>query len=427
MTDEQNNEILLTYLRRALQHLYDPGELRRNPLQGLLGIDSAADRVAALRKILQDAIQALKPDEKIPLESNAWRIYDVLSFRFIEQSSQKEVAADLSLSIRQLQRLETIALRVLGDNLVSRYNLKFEPDSLEEQPEPADVEIQPEVENTGFNSMVEQELDWLRKSYRNEEIDPTLLVDAALKTIASLVQAMHCVVQIEIEANLPKAIGQTTPLRQALINLLTAAVQWAQNGQVRVTTKAVPGRINILILTIPASPDQRTSKLQVDEFISVARQLVELSGGVLEIPFEKESTEVFKASLVLPAAQHKVVLVIDDNADTLLLMERYLSGSLYQFIGGRDPLQALALAEAHHPHAIVLDVMLPGIDGWNLLGQFKANPTLHQIPVIVSTILPQESLAMMLGADDFLQKPFTQAQFLAVLERQTAQPEIESR
>jgi CheY-like chemotaxis protein len=426
MADEQTNDVFLNSLRRALQHLYDPGELRRNPLQSLLGIDSSADRVTALRKILQDAIQALKPDEKIPLESNAWRIYDVLSFRFIEQSSQKEVAADLSLSIRQLQRLETTSLQVLGDNLVSRYNLKFEPDILEVNQEPDYVEIHPEREKAEFNSMVEQELNWLRKSYRNEEIESALLVDAALKTIASLVQAMHCVVEIEREANLPKAIGQTTPLSQALINLLTAAVQWAENGQVRVSTKALPGRINIGIEAIPASPDQKMDRRQVDEFISVARQLVELSGGVLEIPSEKNSAEVFAASLVLPAAQHKVVLVIDDNADTLLLMERYLSGSLYQFIGGRDPLQALALAEIHHPNAIVLDVMLPGIDGWNLLGQFKANPMLHQIPVIVSTILPQESLAMMLGADDFLQKPFTQAQFLAVLERQTAQLVTES-
>jgi len=427
MADEQSNEILLTYLRRALQHLYDPVELRHNPLQSLLGINPAADRVAMLRKILQDAIQALKPDEKIPLESNAWRIYDVLSFRFIEQSSQKEVAADLSLSIRQLQRLETTALRVLVDTLVSRYNLKFEPDSLEGQIESAEVEFQPEVENAGFSSMVERELDWLRKSYRNEEINIASLVDGALTTIASLVQAMHCVVQVEIEADLPKAIGQATPLGQALINLLTAAVQWAPNGQVRVTAKAVPGGINIFILTLPASPEQKAKKLQVDEFISVARQLVELSGGALEIPPENNSAEVFTASLVLPAAQHKVVLVIDDNADTLLLMERYLSGSLYQFVGGRDPRQALALAEAHHPHVIVLDVMLPGIDGWNLLGQFKANPAMHQIPVIVSTILPQESLAMMLGADDFLQKPFTQAQFLAALERQAAQPVTESR
>ena len=125
--------------------------------------------------------------------------------------------------------------------------------------------------------------------------------------------------------------------------------------------------------------------------------------------------------------QHKVVLVIDDNADTLLLMERYLSGSHYHFVGGRDPLQALALAETHHPHVIVLDVMLPGIDGWNLLGQFKANPNLRQIPVIVSTILPQEALAMMLGADDFLHKPFTQAQLLAALARQMAQPSSEGQ
>jgi CheY-like chemotaxis protein len=109
----------------------------------------------------------------------------------------------------------------------------------------------------------------------------------------------------------------------------------------------------------------------------------------------------------------------------LLLLKRYLSGTHYQFIGERDPLQALSLADAHHPNAIVVDVMLPGIDGWDLLAQFKAHPSTHQTPVIISTILPQESLALMLGAEDFLQKPFTKEQFLEVLQRQTSRREIE--
>lgn len=426
MADEQSQDMLLTHLRRALQHLYDPGELRHNPLQSLLGIDATADRVAALRKILQDAIQALKPDEKTPLESNAWRIYDVLSFRFIEQSSQKEVAADLSLSIRQLQRLEATALQVLGDTLVSRYNLKIELNGQEKQPESTPGDTQPVAGNAGLSGMVEQELDWLRKSGRNEEIEVASLVEMALKTISSLVQAMNSKLQIEVDANLPMAIVQITPCRQALINLLTAAVQLAQNGWVRVAATTIAEQINIQITAIPASSANRIGKLDVDEFISVARQLVELSGGTLEMPTEKVSEGIFEASLVLPAVQHKVVLIIDDNADTLLLMERYLSGTCYQFVGGRDPRQALALAEAHHPHVIVLDVMLPGMDGWDLLGRLKGNPATQKIPVIVSTILPQESLALMLGADDFLQKPFTQAQFLAVLERQTSHQAIGS-
>ena len=315
---------------------------------------------------------------------------------------------------------------MLGDTLVSRYNLKIELNCLEKQPESTPVDAQPVAGNAGLSGMVEQELDWLRKSGRNEEIEVASLVEMALKTISSLVQAMNSMLQIEVDANLPMAIVQITPCRQALINLLTAAVQLAQNGWVRVAATTIAEQINIQITAIPASSANRIGKLDVDEFISVARQLVELSGGTLEMTTEKVSEGIFEASLVLPAVQHKVVLIIDDNADTLLLMERYLSGTCYQFVGGRDPRQALALAEAHHQHVIVLDVMLPGIDGWDLLGRLKGNPATQKIPVIVSTILPQESLALMLGADDFLQKPFTQAQFLAVLERQTSHQAIGS-
>jgi len=63
----------------------------------------------------------------------------------------------------------------------------------------------------------------------------------------------------------------------------------------------------------------------------------------------------------------------------------------------------------------LLDVMLPGVDGWELLGRLREHPQLKGLPVIVSTILPQESLAMALGAAAFLCKPVTQEAFLQTL------------
>jgi CheY-like chemotaxis protein len=203
-----------------------------------------------------------------------------------------------------------------------------------------------------------------------------------------------------------------------LINLLTVALRIGKNGSVDLNAATKMENVQIRITSIPASDAEI---LDTTELLSVTQQLVELSQGVLEIQYQNRRG-VFEANLILPALQRVTVLVIDDNQDTLLLLERYLAGSRFQFAGGRDPSQMLALIEKYHPGIIVLDVMLPGTDGWELLSRLKGSSETRQIPVIISTILPQKSLALMFGAADFLRKPFTQVQLLEALEQQVDQP-----
>ena len=120
----------------------------------------------------------------------------------------------------------------------------------------------------------------------------------------------------------------------------------------------------------------------------------------------------------VPAKERIPVLVIDDNADTLRLLERYLSNSRYRFLGTPDPAQAVDLAEKQSPRIIVLDVMLPGVDGWELLGRLRQHPKTCDIPTIVCTILPQEQLALDLGATEFIRKPVSRQALLSALDRQ---------
>jgi CheY-like chemotaxis protein len=151
----------------------------------------------------------------------------------------------------------------------------------------------------------------------------------------------------------------------------------------------------------------------------MAGQLVELSGGALESTWGERPDCPFQVKLILPTAEERTVLVIDDNADTLQLFRRYLAGSDYHFIGTSDPQQAIPLVEDLAPRIIVLDVMLPGIDGWQLLGQLRAHPKSNHTPIIVCTILPQERLALTLGAAGFLRKPVTRKTLLSALDLQS--------
>jgi CheY-like chemotaxis protein len=153
------------------------------------------------------------------------------------------------------------------------------------------------------------------------------------------------------------------------------------------------------------------------EHFEMARQFVCLFGGTLDVFTGGEEADVV-ATMVLPVVEQTTVLVVEDNADTLQLLERYLAGTRYHFVGTRHPEQALSLVEEINLHIVLLDIMLPGIDGWELLGRLREHPRLSDVPIVVSTILPQEKLALTLGAADFIRKPFRRETLLEVLERQ---------
>jgi CheY-like chemotaxis protein len=123
---------------------------------------------------------------------------------------------------------------------------------------------------------------------------------------------------------------------------------------------------------------------------------------------------------MLPAAEQIPVLVIDDNVDVLKLMERYLSSGRYRFIGVSDPQEALTQAAQWAPAIIVLDVMLPEVDGWELLGRLREHPATSNTPIIVCTILPHQQLALTLGAAGFIRKPVSRQAFLEALDKQAS-------
>jgi CheY-like chemotaxis protein len=149
----------------------------------------------------------------------------------------------------------------------------------------------------------------------------------------------------------------------------------------------------------------------------MAHRLAELCGAKLTHTIDQVS---FDATVTLPELEQWPVLAIDDNADTLQLLERYTSGTRYRLVGTQDPERALALAEQILPQLIVLDVMMPQTDGWRVLSQLRQHPLTSSIPVIVCTILAQEALALSLGASAFVRKPVTRQEFLTALDRQCA-------
>jgi CheY-like chemotaxis protein len=162
-----------------------------------------------------------------------------------------------------------------------------------------------------------------------------------------------------------------------------------------------------------------TAKLSAreDESLRMARHLVELSGGKLETSVSESGAEPFSVMVTLPGHAKTTVLVVDDNADVLQLFERYLSGSRYQFSGMLDSQRVIEIAEETSPQLIILDVMLPQVSGWELLVRLREHPATRDTPIVICTILPEEQLALDLGAIAYIRKPFTRQQLISTLDR----------
>ena len=407
---------LVRQLRRALLDLYDSPQLARSPLVDLLDLKRQADSGNALHRTLTEAIETLKPPDSTPPQASSWRTYRILLHRFIQQISQQEMAASLGFSIRQLQRHEQAALQALADTLRARYGA-FERQAIAST---APAEVIPALAGTPA-----REFARLRETFTSQAISVADLVAAALRTAAPLLSAAGVRLEVRVPTDLPRVAVQTITMRQALVSLLAAArtvssaaveiAAAAQAGDVRLMLRAACEPAAIMLSEPKVPPSTPYDPFGEDENLAMANQLITLSGGSLLVP-SLVAGEQFAATILLPVAQRTTVLAIDDNVDTLQLLQRYVEGSHYLLTTAQSPDLALALARQQPPHLILLDVMLPGTDGWELLGRLREHPATAGIPIIVSTILPHEPLALALGAAAFLRKPVSQATLLATLD-----------
>jgi DNA-binding response OmpR family regulator len=106
----------------------------------------------------------------------------------------------------------------------------------------------------------------------------------------------------------------------------------------------------------------------------------------------------------------RTVLVADDDEDILQLVAFRLERAGYTVVTAADGQQALAAARQHQPDLAVLDVMMPGLNGYEVTRQLRADPATAAIPVILLTARVQEadvSRGFEAGADDYLRKPFS--------------------
>jgi len=406
--DKLTREQFIRYLRDGLNNLQDPTFLRACPLVEIFHLSKRYDTPYELQRILVEAIQSLEPKPDEPANSRAWRMYESLYYRYVEHYDQEEVASQLGMSARQVRREQKAALEALSLKLWEQYH-----------PGEEAVPKQAEISPGRVGEIIAEEVGWIKDVPLENPAELNLLLPNLVDLLLPLCSQYHVQMVVHPLKNNVKVAVDAVVMKQALINLLEitiprAAARGRLSLSIQVKAWQVLCKVHCQAEGQGAVPLTSAEQARFE----VVQYLVQPYGGKTAVlPGSAE----FSLSIAVPGLEQLLVMVIDDNEGTFQLFQRYAAGTRYRLVGCQNPANAMAMIEKSSPQMIILDVMMPRIDGWEILSKLRGQEATLNIPVIVCTILAQEELAISLGAKGFLQKPATRQDFLAALDSLAAQ------
>ncbi|WP_204150461.1 PAS domain-containing protein [Leptolyngbya sp. CCY15150] len=300
-----------------------------------------------------------------------------------------------------------------------------------------------------------------------EPFDIWDLVQDVKTTIHPLVEKNHNHFVVNCDAAIGSMCADMTKVRQMLFNLLSNAAKFTEQGQITLTVTRSPRPADMdspsdrsdlerpsvdgLLLQVSDTGIGMTEAqlqrvfqafTQADASttrkyggtglgLAISQRFCQMMGGDIRVTSQLGQGSVFSIwlpiqvvvqtlpepepsdnaatpipiSIALASAEQPTVLVIDDDVTVHDLMQRSLSQSGFRVEVTTDGTEGIRLARALHPHVIILDVLMPHMNGWDVLAILKADPILMDVPVILMTILDEQNRGFTLGASDYLTKP----------------------
>ena len=280
------------------------------------------------------------------------------------------------------------------------------------------------------------------------------MVDEVVATIDGLVKKNDNRLNVRVDPSLGQMRADLTKVRQALFNLLSNGAKFTHEGEIGLVVQAAheegedwvqmsvsdwvqmsvsdsgigipPEKLNHVFEEFSQAEDS-TSRAYGGTGLGlpISRRFCQMMGGdvlvestvgegstftirlPVEVAPEESGVEVGPVAVTPEPGAERTVLVIDDDPNALDLLGRTLQGAGVRVLTASDGREALRLARSLHPVAITLDAMMPGMDGWEVLRELKADPATRDIPVIMVTMTDDRSVVVgisfgALGPEAFL-------------------------
>ncbi|MCC7262635.1 MAG: response regulator [Candidatus Latescibacteria bacterium] len=278
------------------------------------------------------------------------------------------------------------------------------------------------------------------------------LVEGCVSTVSPMVKP-GVELRTELSPELPPVYTDLPRLRQILINLLSNAAKFTEKGSITVAARpAAAGGFTLSVTDTGIGIPAQACDYIFEEFrqvdgsttrkyggtglgLSISLKLARMLGGTIAVESEEGKGSVFTVTLPLqcgpepgpvaaaegnpPAIDQarRLIVAIDDDPNVLSLLTQELEEEGYQVRRFTRAAAGIEGARTLNPYAITLDIMLPGMDGWEAIGRLKSDPATRDIPLIVLSIIDNRELGFRLGADDYLVKPIDKEALFEALRR----------
>ena len=288
-----------------------------------------------------------------------------------------------------------------------------------------------------------------------EPVSVPALADDVRTLTAPLASANGNRVEVTIDPAIGSIQTDVTKLKQSLLNLVSNACKFTKEGRVGLDVRLQDGAAGREIVFevsdsgIGMTPEQQAKLFQAfsqadasttRKFggtglgLAITKRLCNLLGGDVAVTSEEGQGSRFAITLPLRAAeiwnavegpapevsgpgQAATILLIDDDPQVHDLLGQMLSREGYRVEHATSGPDALTMVQKVRPAGILLDVMMPQVDGWTVLSALKRDPSLADIPVIIVSMLDERPLGLSLGAAEFLTKPIDRSRLVETVRK----------
>ena len=415
-------------------------------------------------------------DHRVRRADGAWRIMAARGVPIMEDGAAREwVGTHTDITERKLAEEELSAARDVAEaanRAKSEFlaNMSHElrtplsavigySEMLEEEMADSAPALLPDVQKIQSNarhllSLINDVLDLSkieaeRMTLFAEPFQANQLVHDVAMTAGALVKQKRNTLLTDMPFDLGTMNTDQGKLRQCLLNLVSNAAKFTENGQITLRARRDRDTLEFAVSDtgIGMTPEQldklfeRFSQADASTTrrfggtglgLAITRAFCRLMGGDVTVTSTEGAGSVFTirvpAQLPEPATEpdevptatdgsKRVVLLIDDDAGQRELMGRFLEREGFAVRMAADGQTGIGIARAVQPHAILLDVMMPQMDGWSVLKTIKADPAIQAIPVVMVTFVNEPGLSASLGAVDLVPKPVSWDRLKAVMDR----------